>query len=313
VLLPTVAIEVVQPEGASAATGTMVDACTRALAEGRCALAGQATAPVTVTAIVTWDSERHERARIEVGAAGRERGAWQIREVAFLPQDDDPERWRTVGLVVGTLAGRVRELDERPAPPAAPNPVRVPAGRAGAAHAAVVPTSATPRPSAGWIDAAGLFAPGLDDGSWRFGAQLRGALSLRVVPVFGFLSLRYAVRPEDDAGLGVQWATGGAGAGLHVEAGPALAIQPHAELLAELVRASVGDANQAEDAGSRWVFGARFGIDLVWRIRPPVSVFVGADATVLQRDTVIGVRGAAVARAEGFGFSPLLGARVNLP
>lgn len=312
-LLPTVVIEVADRGATPAHVVTMVDACSRALPEGRCVLANNdAPAPATATAIVTWDGERHERARIEVGAAGRDRDAWQIREVVFLPQDSDVERWRTVGLVIGTLAGRMREEGEPPAAPAAPKPVAVPLARPGPPRAPGAPASAASRDSLAWLDAAGVFAPALDDGTWRVGAQLRGALSLRVVPLFGFVSFRYAVRPEDALGLGVQWTTIGAGAGLHVEAGAQLAIQPHAELLAELVAASVHDAPAAEDAGSRWVGGARFGLDVAWTIRPLLSVFVGADATVLQSDTVIAVRGTPVARAEGFGFSPVLGARLNL-
>jgi hypothetical protein len=106
-MLPAVVIDL-GTQVAPAEAASVLEACNAAIVAGSCELEAAASEPPQAIAIVRWSGSEQRRVRIEVGLREAERPAWSVREVAFSPGDPLRERWRTVGLVIATLAG---ELD----------------------------------------------------------------------------------------------------------------------------------------------------------------------------------------------------------
>lgn len=97
-----IAVEVLATDRAREHLSVLLSACTRAAGDAECLSAheldGQDSRAV---AIVTWEGRR---VLIEIGLRQGERPVRRTRTLQFEPSDDLRERWRTVGLVVGTLA-----------------------------------------------------------------------------------------------------------------------------------------------------------------------------------------------------------------
>jgi hypothetical protein len=106
-MFPAVVIDLGTPV-APAEAASVVAACNAAIVAGSCSLEAAASEPAQAIAIVRWSGSEQRRVRIEVGLREADRPAWSVREVTFSPGDPVRERWRTVGLVIATLAG---ELD----------------------------------------------------------------------------------------------------------------------------------------------------------------------------------------------------------
>jgi hypothetical protein len=94
---PTVVIDAPASDRASPLETAMVDSCTHAIAEGRCALASNASeedrAEARAVAIVSWTDTADRVARVEVGLRRVERGQWLSRTIEFRAEDAPPERW----------------------------------------------------------------------------------------------------------------------------------------------------------------------------------------------------------------------------
>ncbi|MEJ7731123.1 MAG: hypothetical protein WKG00_18145 [Polyangiaceae bacterium] len=312
---PVVAIELAAENVPRGTIDALLDACTGALSQGTCVAASSVdpAQPVAATVLVSWEDGDRQRVRIELGKPGADRDAWLRREIVFRPEDAERERWRATGLVIATLAGDAGVDPGRPptppaAPPVAPSRREAPSrpphrGAASARHRTWV-----------WLDVAAAVSPALDDGSWRAGASLRAGVPVWSTPLFGLAALRYAVRPLDDAGLAVQFASGSLGGGLYLTPAPALSLQARVEILAELIAASARDPEtDASDSGSRWIGGARVGIDGAWMLSPGVGLLAGVDVTLLQSATDIRMAGRAAATVPAASFAPALGIRLGLP
>jgi hypothetical protein len=245
-------------------------------------------------AIVSWPGSEHRAARIEVGLRRAARAEWRSQTVDFRPEDDPAERWRAVGLVIATL---VEETVRPSAPPPSPRP----------SQRDQAPPSPPARGARIVLEAGGLVGPGLDSGSWRRGGWLRGGYGLGTLPLFVTASARFAVTPGNASGVSEQWFSGAAGVGARGE-WRELRADVRLEAVAELVRASVDTGGS--DSASRWVSGARMGVDIAWMPTASFGVVVGADASVLGGSTGVHVHGTDVGRSQPYEFAMLVGVRL---
>src|SRR5688500_17357593 len=110
-----VAVEIAPPDAPKEHVAVLLSACSRAKRDGvECVLAADAPAGgSSAVAIITWQGGT--RALVEVGLRREGRAEWRARSLDFAAARDDVlERWRAVGLVVGTMANEQLEA-ARPA------------------------------------------------------------------------------------------------------------------------------------------------------------------------------------------------------
>jgi hypothetical protein len=193
---------------------------------------------------------------IELGMLRGQKVRWVLRELEFRPDDPEEERWRTVGLVIGTLVGQAEsegeseprsgttmELRRAPVAATAPRDARAPAREW--------------RASLG-VDA--LTGPALERGSWRLGARFGASYRLGLSPVSLHLGLRYQAVPTDSKGMSMDSASAEVGAGVQWDLSRPLNLESTGALLVERVSASATSANTAErDSGARFVPGGLLG------------------------------------------------------
>jgi hypothetical protein len=316
---PTVVIDTPASDRSAALEPTMVEACTNAIAEGRCALASQTSdadqAEARAVAIVSWADGEQRTARIEVGLRRADRGQWLARTIEFRPQDAQPERWRAVGLVIATLVGDAIHAEAAPVPPPAPAPSPAPP------PPPPPPIRAAPEPvthDRAWVDAGALIGPGLDTGAPRFGAGIRAAWAPLRPPLFVTVAAAYAGSARaSTTGVGASWTTLAAGVGPVVSAaGNALRFDARFEAVAERFDASVvAPDTGATDDGSLWRGGARVGLEGAWMPGRLVGVVAGAEGSLLDRSTTVRLHGVPVGQAapHGLEFAGFLSVRAVLP
>ena len=317
-MIPTVVIETPPAERATPNAAVMVEACSHAVFEGECALASEggddADTQAQAVAIVTWSGGEHRVARVEVGLRRAARGEWLSRMIEFTRDDAPAERWKAVGLVIATLVGQTLHV-EPPPPPAPPPPPPAPPGP----PRAETPPSRTGPPShdAAWLDVEALLAPGLDTGAARRGGSLRVAWAPLRLPLFATAGAAYAWTPRDAAsGLASSWITLALGVGAVTSAaGGALRFDARLEALAQRFDVSAVSAAGASDEGSRWLSGARLGVDAAWLPARFVGVVASAEGSLLGGATsvTVGERPAGRDAPNGLGFAGLLGLRAALP
>jgi hypothetical protein len=109
-VFPVVVIDVLPPEAAASYAPPMVEACTRALHVGHCALAAdtEESARPEAIAIVAWQGSDWQTASVRVRHRDR---AWTTRNLSFSEQDPLEDRWTAVGFTIATL---VDELSAAP-------------------------------------------------------------------------------------------------------------------------------------------------------------------------------------------------------
>jgi hypothetical protein len=129
-----VVVEIAPATSPAALRQALITACNRAVRDAECVEESDVYGAGTpgVVAIVSWRDPAHAH----VDVALRVERQWVARDIDFVPADAEVERWKTVGLVIGTLAGVVAQH-------AAPG-----------AKSAVVPATGT-APSVGAAPAAG--------------------------------------------------------------------------------------------------------------------------------------------------------------
>src|ERR1043165_6085303 len=104
-----VAVEIAPPDAAAPLKQALLDACARA-SEERCVEPQPEQSEPNIVAIVSWQDAQH--ARLEVALRRKQR--WVAPTMAFSDQDPAEERWRAVGLVIGTLASLIAQNKEPP-------------------------------------------------------------------------------------------------------------------------------------------------------------------------------------------------------
>jgi len=275
----------------------LIDACSQSLPDRGCRLGSAATgegrrpeAPGGEASGVAIVRRRGELGYvIELGIRQRGESRWVVRELSFKPDDPPAERWRAVGLVIGTLVGEaeVSKTAEHAAPPAArsrppelPSPHRPEHSRPGF-----------------WLGLDALAGPALDDGTWRFGGGLRTEYRPARIGPIGVASARYELRPRSDSGVGVDWMSASLGAGVTAGLGEAVSAETSVSMVIERIHADVEDPESgATDDGSRWVLGGRLEAGAIAFVSPRLGFWAGgslglpaSSTRILLRDRPLGL------------------------
>lgn len=308
--LPAVVVDIAPPDSASEHVPVLLQACSDAVPDGECGAADDAAEPARALAIVDWSGRDFGVARIELGVRREGERRWVVRRLTFGPTDPLAERWKAVGLVIGTLVG----IDQRDAG------AREAGESSGATNRATaeggVPSAPLPGAGAGsagpaWAAELGaLLAPALDDGTLRVGGIVGGMWFIRRSAGFVTVSAAYAVRPES-ARARMRWLSPAFGAGYELRFG-AIAVVGRAEAFARWTVASASDAGKTERK-ALWAPGVRVTADGLWRASPTVGLFVGAAVEAVPRPVEVVVAGTEVGRARSVLPMARAGLRVEWP
>ena len=316
--LPPVIIELSTADAVSVHAAALVRSCTEAVTDGQCRVGSTEETGARAVVIVSWN-EGHDQARIEIGVSRDGKNRWVSRQLSFKAADPEAERWRAVGLVIGTLVGeRERALEQddpasdapRSAPTSAPS-APTPGRQSSSPHRGDL-TAPAPSDSSSelWLGIDAVLGPALDDGSWRFGAGLLGVYDLPRTPALFSSTLRYLTRPSDDQQVDVRWFGISMGAGLHHEPLPALRLEARTEALLERIEASVGGTRR--DSDGRWYPGLRLALGAGARIGNFVAIMAQTEVTGVSRGTVITLEDRAVGRAPPLTWAFTVGARLRV-
>lgn len=265
--VPVVVVDVSPPDAGHETTAALVEACSAAFARGRCELGSGLLG--SRRALVRW-SEDGASAAIEVETSG---SSPERRELNFTATDASIERWRAVGLVIGTLA----RDSEDPASPvehtAEPKPTpkrRVPDAK---------PLSTERVPPSTWLTLA--FATGPLGDTLAYGASLRAA-HVVMGPAFASVSLRYLTRPEDAHGVTLDLFAPSLGGGVRYSLGSGFELGGRVDATVELARARARSGGRSESA-SRVAVGGRVGCDAALAVAGPLSLELGGDVSYIGR------------------------------
>jgi len=304
--LPPVVIELSAADAASPNAAELVRACTQAVTDGECRTGASEEAGSRAVAIVSWDAGRQE-ARIELGVRRGGQSRWSSRKVEFKESDPEPERWRTVGYVVGTLVGeaeREAEPPPAPAPAAKPLPARAEVPRP-------EPKQAEPRAATRlWIGVEAVAGPALDDGTWRWGAGASAIYDVPGLPVLGSVSARYLARGADEREVDVSWVGVGLGLGLRVAPLPRSRVEGRIEALLERIDASVQSPRR--DSAGRWAPGGRLTLAAGPTLGDWGVVLASGELDATSQGTLVSVEDRAVGRAPPLTWALTLSARLRL-
>ncbi len=287
------------PEWGEEARTKVVESCSRALGDGRCVLSpsGEATPPYV--ARLHWEGESLGVSLIIAG------GAAPLAESSlhFSEADDDTQRWVAAGLLVAALTVAEAEAPEpnvdTPAEEPSPKPVQsaAPPAQTAAPAPPVAPLgdaseeASTRSRAPVQFDLGAFGGPGLDGGSPRIGATLRGWLA----PAESHLALTLGVRGSRgtaayaDANAVAVWMGGSLGLGVCVSMcceGASLvasseAVVERTEL--ELQRSGLTDRQTV------WRSGARLGLSGAVRLLPALGLWASGDATLLTPEIAVRV------------------------
>ena len=272
-------IELPTSDAPPSAAAALINAC-RASAAGRsCELSVSArSAESDVVASVDFVDAEQRLATIRIGLGQLPGRTWQTRRMEFRPADDTVERWRSVGLVIGTLAADyTQQRPERPVE-------------------AATPVRETPPPFTGArgrslsIDAGLVGGIALNGAPWSGGPHARASLFPWRAPVAITLALRYEKDLEGGQDFDLEVGSGSVGAAGRWLLGP-IGLQPRLELLRQLIVLSAKDAaTGAVQSRGRWHTGARAGLDADIHLTGGFFVVGGVDATWVDAPTAIEVR-----------------------
>lgn len=335
-----VAVEIAPADAPREHIAVLLAACTRTKREVECVAAEEVDdRGASAVAIVTWQSE--QRALVEVGLRRGGQPEWRTRVLDFEARDDVLERWRTVGIVVGTLANEdldasagprsgsrsTTALSEAPAdsasfpepPPKAeeapsrrarpqpgePEPVAtegVPE-RTGAPSDGPSPSEA----SAAALDLGAALGPAL-------GRTRSGGFARMRIPVYralcGIAAFRYFERPATPRDVGARWLTLAFGVG-GVVAAPPFELGVSLDGRAEWFTARA-EQDDREEAMSRWLAGAALNATLGWMLLDSLGVFAGGEAAYMFGTTALRVQGAPAGEDAAIRYSAELGLRIPL-
>jgi hypothetical protein len=273
--------------------GALLSSCSDALKHRAC-VAGdepyrEAEAPAATAIIALPDgTDRHVRISLERLDVNPHRRS--ERDTRFASEDPIIERWRTTGLVVAALMG-----ESEISPESARADDRTP--------------SATVHPDRGlgFMAVTAQVGPGLDDGTVRVGAALRGGLTFRSPVAFLAFSVGHTVRPSEP-GMSVSWTTLGAGAGARaVVSGADLGLRVRVEVLLEYLQANSASGGALSGGGSRVLPGLSGGVDVVWPASSPIAMTAGFSVWSLSGGTAIRLDQEKIGSSRWLSYAGLLG------
>ncbi|HYO96006.1 MAG TPA: hypothetical protein VER33_15915 [Polyangiaceae bacterium] len=217
-MFPVVVIDVLPPSELHEHAAQMVEACSRALPSGDCALSTavpESTRPASV-AMVLWQGSDFLQASVRVSQRDRQ---WTTRNLTFAEDDPLQDRWTTVGLTVATL---VDELSP-PAPQERVEPDQTAVKPPPAAVAAQPTPVAEPPPRARRelelaLGLGLVVGPAWQGGEWQRGALSTVAAGLSGVPFVVLVTFSYSVSNGPDFAEGgpvrTRWYSGSVGLGV---------------------------------------------------------------------------------------------------
>jgi hypothetical protein len=315
--VPQVVVEISPSESAPELKLALLDACTRAAQGATCveAVADQEEIP-GVIAIVSW----RDAGNVRLEVALRREKEWVLRDITFDEHDVPEERWRAVGLVIGTL-GTVIARGETPPPETPPAPVPPPKNAPTPVPAVpnrqTLSPSPTPRPRTheprgprrGWMGAAGVLGSALVEGTQRIGADIDGAALLARFGLYGFANAAYSEGWTRPHGVRLTWVEGSLGIGGARELGARFVVVARVEGVCERFAASVsGIENASPTSDTRWLGGARLAADWMWWGLEPVGLFIGSGVGWMAGSTEVRAEGATVGIVPAFGYFLHVGA-----
>lgn len=311
-----VLVEMATADSAPEPAAALVETCREGMkGRGTCLIAEAPRQPSATetyaVAVVTWDGPAHKQARVEIGFREGARTDWRNRSIAFVPQDPDLERWRSVGFAIATLVGE--GLSAAP-----PDAGVIPTARPDAqttSEARVEPARPAPDALEGRrvaVDAAFVVGRGAATHSPSMGASLDA--SIRIASNWSVqLGTSYAVQNVGTDDLTIRWISGSAGASGSVRLTSSLALE--GRLQAHLVHVR-GDATDPATTGAgdaaTWLVGARAGVGCSWMFSDRFGAVVGADATLTPGTTEFVAHGQPLARIAPFDVSAHAGLRFAL-
>jgi hypothetical protein len=316
-----VAVEIAPPDAGTSLKQSLMDACSRA-AEERCTEAQGEQADPSIIAIVSWRDPLH--ARLEVALRREQR--WVVRTMAFAEQDAAEERWRAVGLVIGTLASLIAHNVEPPPEEGAARPLPPASGASGSASKGTAPPVSAdadgppasqpdhveppsivesptyePPPRPAWVGLAVVVGSALDRGSPRLGAELDGHLRL-AGSVYGLAGGAYSASLSRVDGVQTTFVEAFAGLLYARELSRAFAATFHAEGLLERFAPSLDPASGGTTEGERWLGGARLGMDAYYWGLEPVGFFLGGSGKWTAGQTDVQASGKYVGSTPALGY-----------
>jgi hypothetical protein len=299
---PPVVVDFSPPESPPELRRSLLESCGRAVKSAECVERGAAgSADAAVAATVTWTGGAHVRLQVILVASNQK----VEREIDFGPHDAPAERWRTTGLVVGTLASvlsrnELPSVGELPAAPETPKDEETPrepepeprqvASEPDARETLLVVRHAkerNPRPEAKiFVDLSALLAPAIVSGPMRIGGEVGGRLRFGGMPIEPAVAAAYSETVADIDGVDVRVFDAFVGfAAAGNLGGPFSAVARGQGFFRWLETSTAPSGSLGPTSAARLVGGARIGLDGLARIADPLSLFVGAAGTFAAGST----------------------------
>jgi hypothetical protein len=249
-----------------------------------------------VVAIVDFVDADRRLATIRIGLGQAPERTWQSRRMEFRAEDEPMERWRSVGLVIGTLAADYTQHPERP-------------------RELETPISASPEPPPPsrpcGLSVEGGFVSGVPFNGvpWSVGPFVRGSFRPASLPIGITISLRYEKDIDRGLDFDLELASGSLGGAARVTLG-SVGLQFRLELLRQLIVLSAkDDATGTVETRGRWHTGGRVGVDADVHLTGHFFAVGGVDATLLDAPTRLEVRNARQGEVPDLGLAAIIGLR----
>ena len=309
--LPQVVVEIAPPESAPELKSALLDACTKAAQGATCVEAGtaQENAP-GVVAIVSWQGAGNVRLQVAL----RREQEWVTREITFDEHDVPVERWRAVGLVIGTLGSVIArgetpppETPAEPAPaaPSEPKPVSTVPERQlpspSPPHGAS--TIEVPGPHRAFIGMAAVSGSAFEQSAPRVGGEIGGSALISRAGLYSSAAFSYSEGLARAHGVRTTWIEASLGLGLGRELGSAFVGMTRADGFCERFTPLVAAPDtQGPTTGDRWLGGARLGADLMWWGLEPIAFLIGGAARWTAGTTEVRFDGTSIGTTPAFGY-----------
>lgn len=307
---------------------TLLEACGRAVKVTECVERTATKEPPSdgsIVATITWRGAGHVRLEVALRTANQT----VEREIDFGPHDATEERWRTTGLVVGTLASVLArnelpsagELPAAPEPeataePRAPEPERTPdrplpsepEARSTLLRPPHTHRRRAPPRSEVFVDASALLAPAIVGGAFRSGGELGGRWRPAGFPVEPAAAVAYSETISDYHGVESRFFDAFIGLAVTGKLGGPFSSTARGEGFVRWLEVSTNPSGSLGPTEKARVYGgARVGLDGVVRITDPFSAFVGAAGIFGAGSTDVSIRSSALGSVPALSYELRLG------
>jgi hypothetical protein len=294
----------------SASVAALVEGCAATSSGRTCLVNPSSDATYDLVVTFAFNDAEQRVAELQLRRGSRAAPVWRTEWVEFRPTDDRRERWRALGLIIGTLAAGNTEHPEEGAPALAPMVTQ----DAPSALRLPPPVERGNRKSRWnlYLDGGLVAGPGLDASTPSLGLFGRASFAPWSLPV-GMTAAYRQERQWATSDFGLDLGSASLGAFARVELGQAAGIEARAEVVRRFVILSADDtASGTTETHYRWQTGFRVGFDLDLRFATRFSFLAGADAVVLDQTTVVRVQNAIKGDIPAFYIDGRLGIRFTL-